>query len=117
LKSIYDEVLSSSNAQIYSSISDFSYSWDFSFSAIPEVSFKLRLFTVENGKPTLYKEIEIKDFKGGEHRLLLGGAFGLLGSAVNEEQDKRSQLVTNAVIKAVYDTYEKELPSLVHSLN
>ena len=49
--------------------------------------------------------------------MLLGGVFGLLGSAINEEQDKRAQLVTNAVIKAVYDTYEKELPGLVHSLD
>jgi len=118
LKSIYDDVvLSTNNAEISSSISGFSYSWDFSLSARPSVSFKLKLFTAINGTPTLYKEIAIKDFNGGEKRLLLGGLFGLLGSAINEEQDKRSQLVTNAVIKAVYDTYEKELPGLVRSLD
>jgi len=118
LKSIYDDVvLSTNNAEISSAISNFSYSWDFSFSAKPSVSFKLKLFAVRNGIPILYKEIAIKNFNGGEKRVLLGGVFGLLGSAINEEQDKRSQLVTNAVIKAVYDTYEKELPGLVHSLD
>jgi len=117
LAAIYDNVLlSDSRATITSSISDFTYSWDFSFSAQPSVSFKISIFVTKNGVRSLYKEVNVKDFNGGEKRLLLGGIFGMLGSAINEEQDKRSQLVTNAVIKAVYGVYKKELPAIAKTL-
>lgn len=46
----------------------------------------------------------------------MGGAlFGLLGAALTNEADKRSQLVTNTTIKAVYSIYKKEFPIIAKS--
>ncbi len=48
--------------------------------------------------------------------MIFGPIGALLGSAANKEPDKHSQLVTNAVIKAVYNIYKKELPAIVRLL-
>jgi len=125
LQSIYDDVVfTGGQSEFYSSITEFSYSWEFSMASKPDVSFKLSLYYIKDGKRILYKEVKIKDFNGGEEKSMFGGAVGmlllgpigaLLGNAANKEPDKRSQLVTNTVVKAVYAIYQRELPNMVRS--
>jgi len=125
LSSIYDDVsFSGDRAGIYSRITNFSYSWELSFASKPDVSFNLTLYYVKDNKRVMFKKVSIKDFNGDEEKTLLGGAVGmilgpigaLLGSAANKEPDKRSQLVTNATVKAVYEVYKKELPAIARLL-
>jgi len=117
LASIYDHVIIADTGEgIVSEITNFSYNWSFSLAAKPQVSFHMNIYWRVNGEKHLYKAVDIKDFNGGEEQVLMGGAlFGLLGAALTNEADKRSQLVTNTTIKAVYSIYKKEFPIIAKS--
>lgn len=119
LDSIYEDVIDAGRkSQLISYISDFKYKWPFSFSTRAIVSFKLHLHAFKDGKAIYSKVLNIDEHEGSEGKTFMAGAlFGLAGDYLSGDTDKRSQMVANATLEAVYKAYENEMIQIVRILD
>jgi len=120
LGTIYDDVQDSGNSsQIISEIRDFEYKWPaLSFSSNAIVSFKVRFLIRNKNGDVTSKEYIVKEFEGSDKKTFMAGAlFGVVGESLSGNVDERSQMVTNATLKALSQVYEKQIIEIIGNNN
>jgi hypothetical protein len=107
--------------QVQSSITDFSYKWNFPWPTKRVwVSFTLHLEARAGGRPSVTRTIEVKDLAGSETRRFLIPPEIILDklyTKVRGFEHERSEMVAKAAMEAVYGVYNKELPLIISELN